>query len=139
MLYRRQIDNQNISSLRKDIDDEDSSDGGFKQRISCAQPITRTVKRVESVENNVHDRQTLQSRQKTTAGNQRSRLDKGYSSLDSDPSVSTDWQTDSPLKRPTQLYFTDDRVYYRFYALLGASNQCTIVRNGDFSLHFIRL
>lgn len=119
-----------MSSQRKEIDDEDSSDGGFKHRISCAQPITRTVKRIESVENNVSDRQ-LYGRPPTT-GNLRPRLDKGYSSLDSDQSIRTEWQMDSPLKRPTQLYFSDNKVCDRRSD--PTPNQCLTCQEWRFRL-----
>ena len=88
------------------MEDEDSSDGGFKQRVSSVQPITRTVKRIECIENNVSDRQQTYSRQ-TSLCYQKSRFDKTCSSFDD----SYDHTLESPLKRPTKLYFIDNMVY----------------------------
>jgi len=100
----RPLDNPKFAALKKDkVDDEDSSDGGFKQRISSSRPVARTVKGVENSSNFTINPQ-LQSRQSLQ---QRVRLEKTSSSFDND-----DRSAESPVKRPTHLYFANNRVRF---------------------------
>jgi hypothetical protein len=103
----RLLDNTKLATIRNDrIDDDDSSDGGFKQRISASRPVTRTVK---TIENSTLTNIDIQSQTRQLSQKQRSKFEKTSNSFDSD-----DRNVGSPVKRPTQLYFVKDKARFEF-------------------------
>ncbi|XP_054163726.1 uncharacterized protein LOC128961506 [Oppia nitens] len=105
-----EFDEESDSGLKSKsgIDEEDSSDGGFKQRLKSTHPITRTVKQTQSncncnnnvnFHNNTSDKQ-LYSRQNTQFYSNYGK-ERNFRSFDSDYSYET--HLNSPLKRPTEL------------------------------------
>ncbi|CAG2173664.1 unnamed protein product, partial [Oppiella nova] len=103
------LENSKADPLRGGVDDEDSSDGGFKQRIQTSHPITKTVKQIEKTyttsgfpANDIQTRQSWKYHQKPPA------LNRTGSSFDSSDHTYEPQMMALPLKRPTRLYFIDN-------------------------------
>jgi hypothetical protein len=110
-LWFRYLENSKADPLRGGVDDDDSSDGGFKQRIQTSHPITKTVKQIEKTyttsgfpANDIQTRQSWKYHQKPPA------LNRTGSSFDSSDHTYEPQMMASPLKRPTRLYFIDNMV-----------------------------